>query len=106
MQKSPPAHHYTTLSGYIFATKAYIDNRKKIVKQYLHMTSQYGELPPTNGWDPFRSLGHLSKFQRVSCVGFVTALTSLNREVNQTLHGLAVSWAGTLHIHFLGPFAP
>jgi len=26
-------HHRTTLSGYIFATKAHIDNRKKLVKQ-------------------------------------------------------------------------
>ena len=30
---SPSAHHGTTLSGYIFATKALIDNRKKFVKQ-------------------------------------------------------------------------
>jgi len=39
------------LSGYIFATKAPIDNRKKIVKQQClsHMTSQYGELRPTSG---------------------------------------------------------
>jgi len=28
-QKSPSGHHRTTLSGYIFATKARIDNRKK-----------------------------------------------------------------------------
>ena len=28
-KKSPPGHHPTTLSGYIFATKARIDNRKK-----------------------------------------------------------------------------
>jgi len=28
-KKSPSAHHRTTLSGYIFATKANIDNRKK-----------------------------------------------------------------------------
>ena len=28
-QKSPSGHHRTTLSGYIFATKACIDNRKK-----------------------------------------------------------------------------
>jgi len=28
-QKSPSGHHYTTLSGYIVATKAHIDNRKK-----------------------------------------------------------------------------
>jgi len=47
-QKSPSWHHPTALSGYIFATKACIDNRKKILKpQYLlHMSSQYGELGP------------------------------------------------------------
>jgi len=28
-QKSPPGHHRTTLLGYVFATKARIDNRKK-----------------------------------------------------------------------------
>jgi len=28
-QKSPSAHYRTTLSGYIFAIKAHIDNRKK-----------------------------------------------------------------------------
>jgi len=39
------------LSGYIFSTKARIDNRKKIIKQeyVLHMSPQYGELQPTNG---------------------------------------------------------
>jgi len=28
-KKSPSGHHPTTLKGYIFATKACIDNRKK-----------------------------------------------------------------------------
>ena len=39
-------HHRTNLSGHIFATKANIDNGKKLVKQQylLHMCSQYGEL--------------------------------------------------------------
>jgi len=40
------------LSGYIFARKARIDNRKKkLVKQQyvLHMSPQYGELRPTSG---------------------------------------------------------
>jgi len=42
-QKSPSGHHPTTLSGYIFATKARIDNRKKkLVKQQylLYMSPQ------------------------------------------------------------------
>jgi len=33
VKKSSSAHHRTNLSGYIFATKAHIDNRKKVVKQ-------------------------------------------------------------------------
>jgi len=37
-----------TLSGYIFATKAYIDNRKTLIKQQylLRMSSQYGKRRP------------------------------------------------------------
>jgi len=48
---------------------------KKLVKQQyvLQMSSQYGELRPTNGWDRFGSLGHSSKFQRVSRLGSITA---------------------------------
>jgi len=32
-KKSPSAYHRATLSGYIFAIKAGMDNRKKLVKQ-------------------------------------------------------------------------
>ena len=48
---SPSGHHRTTLSGYIFANTARIDNRKKLVKHQClpHMSSQYGELLPTSG---------------------------------------------------------
>jgi len=64
-KKSPSAHRRTTLSGCIFATKACIDNRKKLVKeQYLlhkvHMSPQYGAHRPTSGWDRSGSLGHTS----------------------------------------------
>jgi len=31
-KKSPSVHHRTTLSGWIFATKACIDNGKNLVK--------------------------------------------------------------------------
>jgi len=37
-QKSPSAHHRTTLSGYIFATKA-IDNRKKLLNNISSTSS-------------------------------------------------------------------
>ena len=63
-KKSLSAHLRTTLSGNIFTTKARIDNRKKPVKQkYLpHMSSNYGEFRPTDGWDPFGSLGTPANF--------------------------------------------
>jgi len=66
------------LSGCIFATRAHIDNRKKLVKQqYLsQMSLQYGELRPTCGWDLLASLGHPCKCQRVSCLGSITARQS------------------------------
>jgi len=65
-KKSPSAHHHTTLLGCIFATKARINNWKKLVKQQyaLHMSSQYGKLRPTNGWDRFGSLGPPANFNR------------------------------------------
>ena len=46
-KNSPSAHHHTTLSGYIFATKACTDNRKKklIKQQYLlHNMVNFGPL--------------------------------------------------------------
>ena len=59
---------------------------KKLVKQQwvLHMSSQYGELRPTSGWDRFGSLGHPYKFQRVLRLGSVTA-RHLVVGVSQTL---------------------
>ena len=75
-QKSPPAHHRTTLSGYIFVTEA--------KQQYLcHMSLQYGELRPTDGWDLLASLGHPCKFQQVSRLGSVTTrYSSSGRQSN------------------------
>jgi len=106
-KKSPSAPHRTTLSSYIFATEACIDNRKKNFKQQylLHISLQYGEFWPTNGWDRFESLRHPSKFQRVSRPGFVTAATSLTGGQPNFARCLAVSWAATLYT-FSGALAP
>jgi len=107
-KKSPSAHYCTILLGCIFVTKAHIDNRKELFKQQyvFHISSQYGELRLTNGWDRLVSLGHPSKFQRVSRLGFVTAPTSLIGGRPNFARCLAVSWAGTLYIHFWGLLPP
>jgi len=46
------------------------------------------------------SLGHPSKFQRVSRLAFVTAATSLTEGQPNFARCLAVSWAATLYKHF------
>jgi len=56
-KKSPKTRHLGSIAqiellGCIFATKRHVSAiGKKLVKQQylLHMSSQYGELPPTNG---------------------------------------------------------
>jgi len=47
-QKSPSGHYRTSLSGYIFATEARIDNRKNLLSSNMSSTfpPQYGELRP------------------------------------------------------------
>jgi len=55
-QKSPSAHHRTTLSGYIFATKACMDNRKKnllnsnMSSTCPHNMANFGPLTAETGW--------------------------------------------------------
>jgi len=73
---------------------------KTVKWQYLlHMSSQYGKHRPTNGGDRLGSLGHPSKFQRVSRLEFITAATSLTA-TNQALHDVGRLLAATLYIHF------
>ena len=53
-----------------------------------------------SGWDLLARLGHPSKFQRASRVGFVTAALLVNGDHPNFARCLAVSWTGTLCIHF------
>ena len=107
-KNSPSGHHHTTLSA-ISSQRRHISTiGKRLVKQQClpHMSSQYGELWPTSGCDLLASLGHLSKFQWVSHLGFFTAATSLTGGQQNFAQSLAISWAATLYIHFWGLLPP
>ena len=98
-KKSASAHHHSTLSDYIFANKACIDNRKtNLLKSNISsMSPQYGELQPTSGWDQLPGLGqHHSNFN-----GFRVLASLLHRcrstEVNQTLHNV---WPSHGLVHY------
>ena len=60
-KESPSAHHRTTLPAISSQLRHVSIIRKKLVKQQyvLHMSSQYGELRPTNGWDRLAGLDNL-----------------------------------------------
>ena len=62
-----------------------------------HNMANFGPLTAEIGW---RIWSTPSKFQRVSSVGFVTAATSFTGGQPNFARRLAVSWAGTLYIHF------
>jgi len=103
----PSAYYCTTLSGYVFATKAYIDNWKKLIKQQylLQMSTQYGELQSTNGWDRLVSLGHPANFNEF-CI--LASLLHQCRwmEVNQTLHDVWLSPGLVHYIYIFGGSCP
>jgi len=96
-KKSPKIRHLGTMAQLCRAISSqlrYISTiGKKLVKQQClpHMSSQYGELRRTCGWDLLPNLGHPSKFQRVSRLGSVTARHSSIVGVSQTLRGVEQS---------------
>ena len=103
-QKSPSGHHRTTLSGYIFATKARIDNRKKNL-----MSSNMSSICPHNMaiFGPLAAeinpvvWGTRTKCQRVLRLGSVTArhggrqpnFAALNRGRHLCSAGRPSRWA-------------
>jgi len=105
-QKSPSGRHRTTLSGYIFATKASIDNRKKNpVKQLylLHVTQNmvnFGRLPAEICW---RVCGTPANFNRFRVLASLLH-RHRSKDVNITLHDAWPS-PGTVYT-FLRALAP
>jgi len=106
VKNSPPWHHCTTSSGYIFAIKAHIDNRKKnlldsnISPTCLHNTLNFSPLAAEIGsvvW------GTQANFKGVSHLGFVAArhlssrrqpnFAALNRGHHLYLVGRSSRWA-------------
>jgi len=97
-----PSHNFVGL--YLHNQGTYRQSEKFIKQQCLPHTSwQYDELRPTSALDLLASLGHPSKFQRVSRLGSVTAwhssngrqpkFVALNRERHRHSTGRPSRWA-------------
>jgi len=111
-KNSPKIRHLDTMAQLCQAISSQLRHistiGKKFVKQHYprHMFSEYGELRPISSWDRFTSLEHPSKFQRVSHLAVVTAATSLTGGQPNFAQCLAISWPGTLYMHFRGLLPP
>jgi len=112
-KQSPKICHLRTVAQLCWAISSQLWQvstiDKTLVKQQylLHMSSQYGELHSTNGWDRFISLGHHSKFQQLSRLGVVSLLhRHCSTEVNQTLHDVWPSPGLVHYIYIAGALAP
>ena len=111
-KKDAKIGHLRTITQFCWAVSSQLSHistiGKKLLKQQylLHMPSQYGELPPTNGLDWLTGLVHPSKFERGSCLGFSTATTSLSRSYNKlcTIFGRLLGWCTICT--FSGTLAP
>jgi len=115
-KKSSSGHHRTRRAMSLQLRHVLTIGKKLVKQQYLlQMSSQYGKLQPISGWDLLASLGHPSKFQRVSRLGGVTAwqsssgrqpnVASLNRGRHLYLTGRPQRWASA-HILVLNSFLP
>ena len=93
-QKSPSGHHPTTLSGYIFATEACIDNRKKnllsrnISSTCPHNMVNFGPLAAEIVSLVSRTLGNFNGFRVLAALLHGTLVVGVIRtaELNRGRH--------------------
>jgi len=69
----PSAHHRTTFSGHIFATKAYIDNRKKLLNNNissicLHNMVNFRSLAAEICWRVWGTLANFNEFRGLAAL--------------------------------------
>jgi len=107
MQKLHQTHHRTTLSGCIFARKACIDNRKKLVKwQYLlHSLHNMVNFGPLMAEMCCRVWGTPANFNRFHILAWLLHQRR-SMEVNQTLHDVWLSSVLVYCIYILGGSCP
>ena len=114
-KKSPSAHHRTNLSGYIFATKACIDNRKNLLNSNIsstcsHNMVNFGPLTAEIDWRVRGTPANYNEFRVLAAllhgtlvVGVSQTLLALNRGRHLYSAGRPSGWA-LAHISSLTGF--
>jgi len=101
------AHHRTTLLGYIFVTKACINNRKKTLNGRMsstcpHHMANIGPLTAEIGWWVWGTPANFNGF--LSWLRYCTDVAQWRPATLCTMFG--ISWAGTRSIHFWALLSP
>jgi len=98
-KNSPSAHHRTTLSSYIFATKEYIDSRKNLLNSNISSTGShnmvnFGPVAAEIDWRVWCTPANFNGFR------VLASLLQRRRptEVNQTLHDV---WPSPGLVHYI-----
>ena len=83
-KNSPSAHYRTTLSGYIFATNAFIDNRQKLLNSHIsalrpHNTLNFGPLTTEICWQVWGIPANFNVFRVLASLLHRRRSTEVNR---------------------------
>jgi len=99
-KKSPSGPHHTTLSGYIFTTKAHIDNRIKTCKTAMspHMSSHYIELRPTSSWRVWGTPANFNGFHVLAALLHGTLVVDVSQTLRRWTEGATYIWQGGHHV--------
>jgi len=99
-KKSPSGHHRTTLSCYVFATKARIDSENNLLNSNVSPTCPHNMV--NFGWDLLARLGTTANFNRFSILALllhstvvvgVSQTAALNRGLHLYSVGRPSRWA-------------
>ena len=103
-QKSPSGHHPTTSLGYIFATKACIDNRKKnflssnISSTCPHNMVNFGTLVAEILSLVWGTPGNFNGFRFVAALLHVTLVVGVSQTLRRWAEGATYIWQGGHHV--------
>jgi len=103
-QKSPFRHHCTTLSGYIFAAKACIDNRKKNLlnidtsSTYPHNMVNFGLLTAHICWRVWCTPANFNGFRVLAALLRGTLVLGVSQTLRRSTEGATYIRQGSHHV--------
>jgi len=99
----PSGHHRTTLSGYIFATKARIDNRKNLLSSNVsptcpHNMVNFGPLAAEICWRVWGTPANFNRFRVLAVLLHGTLVVGVSQTVQRWTEGTTYIREGGHHV--------